>query len=390
MLPLDLAAIDGDAIVRLVALAAREGRQLDFKRDIYGISSPQKDEQNKARRSLSSDLVALANTSGGDIVVGIVEIEEVAAESPGVLLADANAFAEALPSRLLHDAEPALRCVEHRVIPHPDDISRAFVVIRVRPSLNAPHRTLSERIFYERIGTHNTTMDIPRIREAFLRQSVAHEAFETFRRERFEHVRAEQFPLPWFLIHMAPLHALSGDSPPMLDFKALDPRNTMEAFTEVDDSFYSASGFRRRTYARGDDGQSGFHVFFDGKYEHLNSGALDKKTLVLPLTWLFSTLKIAHTHFRLMQAQLGNAPFYFGLCATQLEHSRLGLDERRLSRESRMADADVAWCPTVRFDSLPSTAVEFVRNLAPSLLPLFLSFDMEAVTIAPMLWQRLE
>lgn len=176
----------------------------------------------------------------------------------------------------------------------------------------------------------------------------------------------------------------------MLDFKALDPRNTMEAFTEVDDSFYSASGFRRRTYARGDDGRSGFHVFFDGRYEHLNSGALDKKTLVLPLTWLFSTFKIAYTHFRLMQAQLGNAPFYFGLCATQLEHSRLGLDEKRLSHESRMADADVAWCPTVRFDSLPSTAIEFVRNLAPSLLPLFLSFDMEAVTIAPILWQRLE
>src|SRR5438105_653463 len=66
---------------RLIAAGAAEDEHIDFKGGLY-----------EKREDLAADVVAMANTTGGSIVIGMTEREGVAAEVAPVLLSDASAL----------------------------------------------------------------------------------------------------------------------------------------------------------------------------------------------------------------------------------------------------------------------------------------------------------
>jgi Putative DNA-binding domain len=75
-IPIDLVTIDH--IRDLQANNVREGRQLDYKRDLPG-------HDDKAKREMLADVSAVANTVGGDIVWGIEELRDDAGKNTGLI-----------------------------------------------------------------------------------------------------------------------------------------------------------------------------------------------------------------------------------------------------------------------------------------------------------------
>lgn len=61
----------------LIDGAVREDRTLEFKRDAYGAN-------DEARSEFLADISALANTLGGDLVIGLDEQQGVASSLPGL------------------------------------------------------------------------------------------------------------------------------------------------------------------------------------------------------------------------------------------------------------------------------------------------------------------
>jgi hypothetical protein len=110
-----------------------EAFDLDFKGTLYGNS-------DKERRDLCGDVAALANTSGGVIVVGVEEDEHaIASATPGVELGDAerNRMLQVLASGVA--PLPALDVIS---VPSADDPARGWFVLAVPRSTRAPHAVM--------------------------------------------------------------------------------------------------------------------------------------------------------------------------------------------------------------------------------------------------------
>jgi hypothetical protein len=110
-----------------------EAFDLDFKGTLYGNS-------DKERRDLCGDVAALANTSGGVIVVGVEEDEHaIATATPGVELGDAerNRMLQVLASGVA--PLPALDVLSVRSA---DDPAHGWFVLAVPRSTRAPHAVM--------------------------------------------------------------------------------------------------------------------------------------------------------------------------------------------------------------------------------------------------------
>lgn len=390
-----------DAIQRLVASGAREGRTLEFKEEVYDITNKDQNVSSRARRELFADLIAFANTDGGTLILGIEEVDEVAVAAPGVPLDVATDFARRLPELLLRNVEPPLRAVESEVIPLSTDSSKAFVVLRIRRSLDAPHRDASTRIFHERLGAQKNPMDIDRVRVAFLSGEIAYSAFDEFRSRRVATLLADQSRpggawwgkgFPTICLHAAPFHALTRHARRQIDFRKLNPQSTMANAEVIDATTYNAEGFLRYTKAvEGNQGGFGFQVFHNGMYECIAAGRKWKNALVLVESDIGRLIAQSWNHLKLLQSHLGASPWLASVTTWNLANTELGLPNDRIPKSTVPSDEPI-YCNDVRFEELPQTVTEFATMLAPSLQPLYTAFKLPGVELplSPEWWTKLQ
>ena len=125
-----LSATDIEA---LAVSRVAEAFDLDFKGALYGNS-------DKERRDLCGDVAALANTSGGVIIVGVEEDEHaIASGAPGVALGDAerNRMLQTLASGVA-----PLPAVDVISVPSAVDLAHGWFVLAVPRSTRAPHAVM--------------------------------------------------------------------------------------------------------------------------------------------------------------------------------------------------------------------------------------------------------
>src|SRR5207302_281178 len=125
----DLAAITQNMLVELIGLA--ETQTLEFKGETYGAN-------DQARRELCKDVSAMANSAGGDIVLGLAEEDHVATALSGIGGANAHAEIQRLQNIVSMAIEPPVFGVRF----HPVDVEggKQVIIIRVPRSLDLPHR----------------------------------------------------------------------------------------------------------------------------------------------------------------------------------------------------------------------------------------------------------
>ncbi len=206
MIPVEFGVIDESHIQDLVASRREEGRYIDFKRD-WG---------DDPWDGLAKDVCAFANTDGGDIIIGVAEVDRVASKVLGVECGSVD--------RQIRNAEDGIRSrIESPVygfrirnIPRAD--GAGVFVIRVGISAAAPHRVTKSGIFYSRGSTGNIEMDIFQVREAFLRGTFAEQAIREFRNIRVKNVLVTGDYSTWPVTVL--LHVIS--TPSMMRLKMVD------------------------------------------------------------------------------------------------------------------------------------------------------------------------
>ncbi len=99
--PLD--AISEDDLLALISNGVREGRAIDYKRELPGNSDGEKKE-------FLADVSSFANTSGGDLVFGIDEAQGLPTQLTGVRSANADLEIRRLDSILASGLDPRIRC----------------------------------------------------------------------------------------------------------------------------------------------------------------------------------------------------------------------------------------------------------------------------------------
>lgn len=105
-----------------------KGTGLDFKRDRFG---------EKENREFAFDVASFANTTGGDLILGVDETAGVATSAPG-LPVDLDLDKEILRYDGILESVIQPRIPGVRIWPVRDS-SRAFIVVRIPRSVWGPH-----------------------------------------------------------------------------------------------------------------------------------------------------------------------------------------------------------------------------------------------------------
>jgi hypothetical protein len=155
-----LDAVSHAQVMTLVTNAVTESHDLDFKAELYGRSE-------KSKRDLAGDVAALANTSGGVLVLGIAEDDRArATEAPEVALDNAEQDRiRQIVSELAHPT-PVIDVIP---VENPQRAGYGFLLIAVPRSPMAPHAIKVDigLRYPRRYGTTTMYLSEPQVAAAY-------------------------------------------------------------------------------------------------------------------------------------------------------------------------------------------------------------------------------
>jgi hypothetical protein len=189
----------------LIQAGRPEGLAMEYKRDPYGNSDPDKKEALK-------DITSFANSAGGHLILGMEEANGVPTQLTGLPGVDPDALITRLESLVREGVQP--RMIGVRMLPVRLSSGGAALVIRIPRSWNPPHRvsTGGHNRFYVRNsgGAHEASVE--ELRVLFTLAADAHQRIKNFRSERIATIVSGQGPVPLeangrLFVHLLPLSA---------------------------------------------------------------------------------------------------------------------------------------------------------------------------------------
>lgn len=213
MLPLQFDRITKEQVIALVAGKAREGRHLDYKRDLPAPG-------NDAKKEFLADVTSFANSGGGVIVFGVAEEKDAAGKNTGVPEAIVGIGSPNLDAEQLRLEQWLRTGVEPRLPAHRFHVveaepGRDVLVLVIKQSWIGPHMVATaDSRFYARTTAGKYPLDVAEIRTAFLQADELPARVRRFRDERLAVIASGEMPVQLrpgarIALHLIPVVALS-------------------------------------------------------------------------------------------------------------------------------------------------------------------------------------
>ena len=137
MIPRPISEVSAEDLQRLVDNGVREGVELEYKQ--------KQPEKRGERKNFLKEITSFANTSGGDLVIGIEERDQTGEpkSAVGVDVGDVDKEVGRLDSIIRDGVDPRIPSVEIRGVELPS--GKTAFVTRVRQSLRRPHQVVLGR-----------------------------------------------------------------------------------------------------------------------------------------------------------------------------------------------------------------------------------------------------
>ncbi|MBS3850490.1 ATP-binding protein [Devosia sp. BSSL-BM10] len=193
---------------KLVEASVPEGALIEYKREMYGDADADKKEFLK-------DLSSFANSSGGHLLIGVVE-DQGSATGLTPVLGNPDQQLQRLENLVRSAIEPRIVGVRFKAVP----VSGGHVfVCRVPKSWNPPHRVSfkGSNRFYVRSSAGAHEVSVEELRALFANGATVREKMKAFRDQRIARIEANEGIVPLanergkLLFHVLPLSAFSGD-----------------------------------------------------------------------------------------------------------------------------------------------------------------------------------
>ncbi|MDR3488997.1 MAG: ATP-binding protein [Bradyrhizobium sp.] len=205
MIPKPLKDIRLTELESLIGIA-RESKTLEFKAEL-----PRKADSELV--PFIAGVSSLANTAGGDFVLGVYAREGVAAGVPGIAIPNLDAEKLRLEQALANGLEPRLPRVDIEAL---DCGGGQYVlVIRVPRSWVGPHRVKANNCFYGRNSGGRYPLDVGELRTAFVLSESVADRITSFRAERLSQIGGGVTPVPLppggrAILHVVPFPPFAG------------------------------------------------------------------------------------------------------------------------------------------------------------------------------------
>lgn len=187
----------------LIVSQVREGRTLEYKREV---SSTAESKEVPLLAAVSS----FANTSDGDLLIGVEAIDGVATELCGVEMESLDKEVLRLEQIVRDGIEPRMPKVEFQPI-HLSE-NRYVWLIRVPTSWIGPHRVKRNSKFYARNSAGRYELDVSELRLAFSMTETVAARIREFRTDRIAKINAGLMPALLtgegrMVVHVVPLQS---------------------------------------------------------------------------------------------------------------------------------------------------------------------------------------
>lgn len=204
LMHIPLEQIQQQHLQSLIDAKAAETLCVEYKRDTYG-------SNDDARSEFLADISSFANTSGGDLVIGIDAKEGVpTAFNPFTGGADSELCR--LDQMAQTGLEPRIPKLQMQAVPIASGGS--VLIIRAARSYNAPHRVIfkGKNRFWARSSARKYEPNVDELREMITLAPRLAERMRDFRMERIARIAASDTPVPLFderclVLHVVPFSA---------------------------------------------------------------------------------------------------------------------------------------------------------------------------------------
>lgn len=193
--------IDEKALAVLVSDRACETKTLEFKQDLQVVTDEQK-------REFLSDVTALANSDGGDLVFGLSAEKGVAKELVGLRNFVPDDRIGQLENLLRDFVQPRLTGLQ--LTARPLSNGTHALLIRVGRSFAAPHMVRHQGVtrFCGRNSAGKYDLDIQELRSTFLASEAMSDKLKNFRLDRINRLISVSAPVTLTSPHLMVLHLL--------------------------------------------------------------------------------------------------------------------------------------------------------------------------------------
>lgn len=213
MLPANLEELTCEDIQELIDADVSEGLRIEFKREL-----PQ--ESPEGKRRFLSQVAAMANAAGGDIIYGISERKGADSQNTGIAdkfsgmkIENFGKVTESFSNLIRSGIEPRLTGVTMGGVTSPDG---DIFVIRIPESWSKPHLVTKDDVnrFYVRTAIGISLMSVDEIGKAFSQQGEIRETIERWRSNRAELILQDRGPVQLstevaMLFHLIPAEAFT-------------------------------------------------------------------------------------------------------------------------------------------------------------------------------------
>ena len=181
-----------------------ERKTLEYKQALPGNS-------DKEKKEFLADVSSFANTSGGDLIYGIIEDKKTGTPKSLDGLDSENIDQEILrlDNIIRTGIQPRLPLVTISP-PIPLKNSKVALIIRVPKSWISPHRVTfgGHSEFYSRSSNGKYPLDVGELRVAFNLSETITERIRNFRLDRISKLLANETPVPFYTTPKTVLHLI--------------------------------------------------------------------------------------------------------------------------------------------------------------------------------------
>jgi len=362
MIPKPLAQVAQADLQALIDDQVREGKTIDYKRDLPG-------GNDEAKREFLADVSSFANTSGGDLIFGMDEAAGLPTGFPGVASPNMDIEIQRLENILRTGLEPRLPGVEMRAV----DLGAGnhLPIIRVRQSWAAPHRVIyrEHSKFYGRNSAGKYALDVGELRVAFTTAEGVIARIRRFRDDRLMKISVRDTPVEMnpgamAALHVVPLAAIARRTEiDLTDRNALGQLRPPQAMGF--NSRRNLDGFVNHTGDAQRPAHAYAQIFRDGILEFVQVFTPDDDDhRVHSVSYENSCIQSLQQATEFYRQVAVEPPFYVFLSLLGLRRYRLGVNVRWfLADDQAPIDRDALILPEVVIDELGAPAHTILRPL---------------------------
>jgi hypothetical protein len=255
-----------DDLAQLIATQESESRILDYKRDTIGVG-------DKDRYEFLADISSFANSSGGELILGIDETNGLPSQLVGINVSNVDQEILRLEQMARTGIRPLIHGIETRAIPLKN--AKPAIVIRIPKSWAAPHQIGQPGSFrfFGRSSNGKYQLDVDALRSLFQQGPDIAERVRIFRAERLGKIISNDMPTnvasgSKIVVHVVPLDNFSTKAPIDMRFD----RNVLLSLLEYGNSVrVNLDGYIARVHMSGSLDRAYAQLFRDAVIEIVQS-----------------------------------------------------------------------------------------------------------------------